>query len=278
VAAKCIEVREPRFSGGWPPSTIDRHYRVEGTNDEAQAAGLFYGKAPQFYHGLIRDADACEITHDGYELWSCKAHYRRPDPAKYPELTPEDLVDSEITIVEFDTSGATQHITQAISQTDHGPVRYFEIAASRAIGVTQDDVLGVDIVVPVMNFTVKKKWNYHQFNADSALNIYARTGKVNSDVVTIGDMQFQPGELLFGGGSGGVVQSHWEISYTYFASPNRRNLAISPAINVPAKKGHEYLWVLYRRDKQDNRFVQTPEAAFVSKVYEEEPLNGVFGF
>ena len=49
-------------------------------------------------------------------------------------------------------------------------------------------------------------------------------------------------------------------------------------LNVPAKKGHEYLWVLYRRDEKDNRFVQTPEAAFVSKVYEEEPLNGVFGF
>lgn len=278
MAAKCIEVREPSFVGGWPPDTIDRYYRVEGTNDEAQAAGLFYGKAPQFYHNLIRDNSACDIKHDGYELWSCKAHYRRPDPAKYPELTPEDAVDSEITIIEFDTGGATQHVTQCISQVSFGPVAYPDIQASRAIGVSQDDVAGVDIVVPSMSFTVKKKWNYQEFGGAQATIIHQKTGKVNSDFVAIGDITFQPGELLFTGGRGGLVEDHWEIEYSYTAIPNRQNFAVSANINVPAKKGHEYLWVLYRRDEKDNRFVQTPEAAFVSKVYEEEPLNGVFGF
>lgn len=278
MAAKCFETREPRYVGGWPPDTIDRYYRVEGTDDEAQAAGLFYGKAPPFYHNLIRDSSACEIAHDGYQMWSCKAHYRRPDPTKYPELTPEDAVDSSITLVEFDTTGAAQHITQAISQISYGPVAYPEISASRAIGVSQDDVAGVDIIVPAMRFTVKKKWNFGEFNGNSASVIHQKTGKVNSDFVAIGDVTFQPGELLFEGGSGGLVDDHFEVNYNYAAIPNRQNFAVSANINVPSKKGHEYLWVLYRRDEQDNKFVQTPEAAFVCKVYEEEPLAGVFGF
>lgn len=276
MAAKCFETREPRYIGGWPPDTIDRYYRVEGTDDEAQAAGLFYGKAPPFYHNLIRDNSACEISHDGYQMWSCKAHYRRPDPTKYPELTPEDAVDSDITIIEFDTTGATQHITQAISQKDF--FGYPEISAARAIGVSQDDVAGVDVIVPAMRFTVKKKWNIQQFGPAQAVNIFNKTGKVNSDNVTIGGLQFQPGELLFEGGSGGLVEDHWEIDYHYNAIPNRQNIQINQFVVVPEKKGHEYLWTLFSRDALDNKFVQTPLAGFVAKVYEEEPLAGVFGF
>jgi hypothetical protein len=90
------------------------------------------------------------------------------------------------------------------------------------------------------------------------------TGKTNNASFAT----FAEGELLFLGAdfsaaSGGEVS----ITYKFVASPNRTGLTVGPITGI-AKKGHEYLWVLYRPNQSGNFLVKVPVAVYVHKVYE----------
>lgn len=268
---------------GWPAETAEREYHVIECDDETQAAGLLLAASPSGFLGLIRDDQQTDLEQIGVDTWTAKVHYRKPDPVEGDEADQINGGYEGAILVEFDTTGATQHITQCIQQSDFGPVAAPEIRTSRVIGLNGDNVEGVDILVPQMRFTVKVDWPLDAFGPAQVEQIHDMTGKVNSDNVAIGNATFFAGELLFEGGSGarGVNSAGdpaWQVQYRYAASKNRQNIAVSPAINVPQKKGWQYLWVRYKRDDADNRFVQVPDVAFVADVYEEAPMNGVFGF
>lgn len=267
---------------GWPAETAEREYHVIECQDETQAAGLFLAKCPANFLGLIRDNEQTKAEQLAFDTWKFVAHYRQPDPAE-PENEDQINDPGGGWMVEFDTTGATQHITQCIQQSDFGPVAAPEIRTSRVIGLNGDNVEGIDVVVPQLRFTVKVDWPLPAFGPAAVENIHELTGKVNSDFVAIGNATFAPGELLFEGASGARGTNSdgdpaWSVQYKFAASKNKQNIVIGQGINVPNKKGWQYLWVRYKRDDADNRFVQVPDVAFVADVYEEVPLNGAFGF
>ena len=171
-------------------------------------------------------------------------------------------------IFDFDTTGGTQHITQSLKTLNKYPATapYFQ----GAIGVTHDNVEGVDITVPIYQFA-----ETHIFPADAVTmeyrgKLFYLTGKVNKAPFK----GCKAGECLFLGASGSLQVSgairQWEIAFKFAASPNAENLTVGPITGIN-KKGWEYLWVRYEDDEDDKAkvLVKRPTAAYVEKVYEE---------
>jgi len=167
----------------------------------------------------------------------------------------------------FDTGGGTQHITQSLATVGSYAASGSPPNFGGAIGVTHDNVEGVDITVPVYNFSET------HYLAASAVTLAYRgtlfnlTGKVNNSSFK----GMAAGECLFLGASGAKRGSDdWEITYRFAASPNRSGISVG-SIGGISKKGWEYLWVRYadEEDSGSNTLVKKPTAAYVERVYEE---------
>lgn len=174
------------------------------------------------------------------------------------------------TMLSFDTTGGSSHITQSLSTVGrHGPGA---IDLRGAIGVTSDSVDGVDITIPAFTWKVGKN-----FPVASVTNTYLRTlidttGTTNSAVWGI----YQPGEVLFLGASGRRENGVWNIEGTFSASPNRENFTIG-GYNVTRKGGWDYLWCLYHDVKQLGtdgrlRMGKRVAAVYVEQVYPQKPF------
>jgi hypothetical protein len=256
-------------------STIDLRYNVAGTDDDQAAWTALAAAAPAAYNGLVRESVAIEPVGPG--LWDGTARYV---PAGKVERNPPAVGETAVT---FDTSGGSQHITQSITTVGrHGMSGDTAPDLGGAIGVTHDAVEGVDITVPVFNFTVTKV-----FASGSLPNpgtIFALTGKVNSGAFSVTDsrtgltISLAAGECLFRGGqfSGQRGDGSAEFSYAFAGSPNRTNITIG-SITVPSKKGWEYLWVRYVDTVDDGAkaLVKKPRHAYVEKVYEDGDFSGL---
>ena len=160
----------------------------------------------------------------------------------------------------------------------------------RSIGVSRDSIEGVDIVVPDFKFSISHKWTAAGVQAFGGgayiFSLYRLTGKTNQSPYTARgtfqgvaiSLDFEAGELLFLGASGGGDGSFFPIKYSFAASQNRTDLSISSSVTNIDKKGHEYLWVAFEGSENQNKLVQTPIAAYVDKVYEEADFASVLKF
>lgn len=241
---------------------VIRHYLLEGTSDDLAAKGLLLFATPAVYDGLIREECTLEpivvdeVNDSG--LWDCRVRYVLPTNA------PPEVGESSFA---FDTGGGTQHITQSLATVGSYAASGTPPDFGGAIGVTHDNVEGVDITVPVYSFSE----THHKADAEvtSAYKsfLFNLTGKVNNASFK----GLSAGECLFLGASGAKRgEEDWEITYRFAGSRNRTNLTVGP-ITVAAKKGWEYLWVRYadEEDAASNTIVKRPIAAYVEQVYEE---------
>ncbi|MBI1389922.1 MAG: hypothetical protein GC154_15890 [bacterium] len=231
-------------------------YLIRGTSDDATARTALSAAAPTTHDGLpISDIEVEEL--EGLDAYLGTVQYAPPDfePPAEPSFS-------------FDTSGGTQHITQSLST----PGRYAPAGKTApnyqgAIGVTASDVTGVDITIPIYQFS-----ETHYLPSATVTNAYkgtlfSLTGRVNN-----ADFRgLNNGECLFLGASGSKRESEddWEIAFRFAGSPNKTNLVIGD-ITVSSKKGWEYLWVRYAEaeDVAAKMLIQKPVAAYVEQVYE----------
>ena len=246
-------------SAGESPSA-DLLYVVQGTDDDSAARDALAAAAPASHGGLVRKGWTVDPVGDPTTtlLWDGTVKYGRYD------RSPPDVGESSYS---FETSGGTMHITQSrrTVQRYAAPGRTAADFGG-AIGVTHDNVEGVDITVPVFRFS-----ETHIVAADSVTlaykaNLFYLTGKVNSGTFK----GFAAGEVLFLGASGSQRgDDDWEITFYYAASPNVTGLTVG-AITGIAKKGWEYLWVRYE-DAADNDakcVVKRPIQVNIEEVYE----------
>ena len=247
-------------SGDRPAVTM--HYLLAGVAGDLAAKTMLTNSTAAEYDGLVRQSIQFEPvwvdvgTDDG--LWDCRVRYVAPDQ-KEPEVGESRF--------SFDTGGGTQHITQSlVTVQSFAPGGATAPNFKGAIGVTHDSVEGVDIHVPVYNFSET------HYLADAAVTpayrgkLFNLTGKVN-------DSSFKglaAGECLFLGASGSKRGADdWEISFRFAASPNRTGITVGDITGI-IKKGWEYLWVRYEDDVDapTASMVKKPVAAYVEKVYE----------
>lgn len=235
---------------------IELKYIILGTDNDINAKVALWQTAPTIYDGLVRDS--LHLEPNGKDVWEATVRY-----TKYKRRRPPTTGEFSLS---FDTGGGTERITQSIQTVN----RYAAPGRTApdfqgAIGVTGNEVQGVDRVVPVYHFSETHYLEDSFVSQTYRMVLFNLTGTVNSDSWR----GFAPGELLFLGASGSKRgEEDWEITYRFAASPNRTNLSVGPITGIN-KKGWEYLWVLYedQNDSQAKKLVKRPIAAYVEQIY-----------
>ena len=157
---------------------------------------------PAMYNGLVRQTPKIEPDGDSPDVWAASVQY---GPKK-----PPDTGDSTY---QFDTAGGTQHITQSLQTLGkYAPPGKVAPDFKGAIGVTHDNVEGVDITVPVYNFSETHYIASELVTLAYKATLFSLTGKVNKHVFR----GFAPGEVLFVGASGAKRgEKDWEITWCH---------------------------------------------------------------
>jgi hypothetical protein len=151
-----------------------------------------------------------------------------------------------------------------------------------AIGVSNTngnaEVQGVDITVPIYNFSETHYLTTEQVTPEYKGTLFQLTGKVNNAAFR----GLQAGECLFLGASGTLhgtetdtgATGDWEITFRFAASPNKTGITIGNITGI-AKKGWEYLWVRYAdvEDLDAIAMIKRPVAAYVEKVYDDADFS-----
>jgi hypothetical protein len=253
------EKAESRESTTGDSASVELQYVIRGTASDLEAKSALGDAAPVLYDGLPRESRRVspifvDIGNPEGSIWEGVARYgRTPRP---------ETGESEFS---FDTGGGTQHITQSLS-TVGAYAAPGEACPSfgGAIGVTRDSVEGVDITVPVYNWTETHYLDDAYVSSSYKASLFHLTGKVNQSSFR----GFEPGEVLFLGASGSRrADEDWEITFRFAASPNRRGLTVGQITGI-RKRGWEYLWVRYADAEDSGVLVKRPVSAYVEQVYE----------
>ena len=170
----------------------------------------------------------------------------------------------------FETSGGSQHITQSLETIASYPGG---AECGGAINFDGENVNGVDIVVPVYNFSETHYLANATVTQAYKLLLFGATGKVNTDAFR----GFAAGEVLFLGASGSQRgEEDWEITFHFAASLNRTGLTVGTITSIN-KKGWEYMWVKYKREAGTWKMVSVPDEVHVERVYETTNFTGEGG-
>lgn len=259
-----LTLTERVSSRRWGGGAVTFDYVLTGTSDDATARNLLTSSIPASYSGLARNDDSINIepvwvdTTSGDGQWECTVQFG-------------PMAESNFT---FDTSGGTQHITQSLSTVNkYAPSGQTAPDFKGGVGFKKDGFEGVDVTLPVYSFG-----ETHFLDDATVTNTYkgtlfTLTGRTNNASFK----GLADGECLFLGASGSKRSGDlWEIQFRFAASPNRTGITVGDITNI-AKKGWEYLWVLYADQVDDDAaaMVQRPLAAYVEKVYEDGSFAGL---
>ena len=267
-----VELVESRRRATGDSPRADLIYRLTGTADDAAARTHAENNAPNTHDGLVRQTIDIEpvwvdTTGDGDGEWRVTVRYGRDEPMNEG--------DSQYN---FDTGGGTQHITHSKETIGSYVADGTAPDNKNAIGVTQNGsgpptVAGCDIVVPVFNFSETHIIADDDVDAAYKATLADLTGKTNDDTFK----GFAAGEVLFLGASGTKRGTDdWEITFKFAAGRNAADLTVGSITGI-AKKGWEYLWVLFEEveDGTAVALVPQPSAVYVEKVYEAGDLSGL---
>ena len=198
--------------------------------------------------------------------WKVKAVYEVDDGGEQPD---DDGGDEDTTVFAFDTGGGTKHLNQSLKTDGRYPNNAPDFAGAIEVD-NEGNVNGVDVTMPVLNFTETHTLNGGRVTTSYKKTLAALTGTVNS-----GSFRgFSRGEVLFLGASGTKrskkASAPWEITYRFAVSPNQAGLQVGD-IKVTRKYGWDYLWVRYADQVAENgkNVVKKPVAAYVEMVYPE---------
>lgn len=263
MAIDVIERFDSRESTTGKNATVDLRYIIMGTASDIDAKAALASTAPDYYDGLVRQSRHIAPIGDPTKtlLWEGTARYGKNDP------TPPDTGESTFA---FDTGGGTQHITQSLQTVSkYAAPGMTAPDFGGAIGATQEAVEGVDITVPVYNFSETHYLSPSTVSTAYKLGLFGATGKVNNAPFR----GFQAGEVLFVGASGtrrGTNSNDdWEISFRFAASSNRTGIVVGDITGI-SKAGWEYMWVRYAdtEDATAKALVKRPVAVYIEQVYE----------
>jgi len=177
----------------------------------------------------------------------------------------DDAIDTETPTTEFDTTGGSQHITQSL-HTDgaYAPGGSLAPYFGGAIGVSGNEVQGVDIVVPVFKFSEE----HFIHNANQNALLYRNlTGCYNISSFR----GFAAGEVLFLGARGirpSQRSTKWSVTFQFAAGQNKLGFYVGD-IYIPKKIAWDYMWVLYEDIEDENAatIVKQPKAVYCEEVY-----------
>ena len=232
-------------------------YAAFDATDELQVRTLALATLARTYLGLILTNVMLDERLNA-TTWKVRAIYEAPQVQQQENPEPTFA---------FDTGGGTQHITQSlVTQGRYGPSASTALAG--AIGFDGQNVNGVDITVPVYQFSETQFFIPSYVTQAYKLGLMSTTGTVNQAPFR----GFNAGEVLFLGASGTrkglAVADPWEISFKFAAQENQDALTVG-GISGISKRGWDYLWVQYGADVDPTAkvLIKKPIAVYVEKVY-----------
>ena len=254
-------------------SSYLKSYKVFGTADDVELHAAINAEVSangQYwqYPGLPDMklfAESYSVSFLGDNAWQVQVSYSK-DGA-------EDGTEPLKRARSFDTTGGTQHMTQAYAETKFGTNAPDQ---KKAIGVDANGVNGVDVVVPQLQW--QESYDVPNSYVTSAWirGVAGVTGTTNNGAFR----GFEAGEVLFVGCSGSQEwddqkgRGPWSLSFRFVASKNVTGETIGDISGV-AKKGHEYLWVRYEDAVDSNVLLKKPKAVYVNKVYREADFSAL---
>jgi hypothetical protein len=181
----------------------------------------------------------------GFEKYKLEIEYVDAEVVLQIQRLAETHLDAGESRVTFSTTGGTARITTSLETVssykqagDANPIPDF----GQSIGVTREgDVQGVDIVVPALKLQISYRQPYATIT-----DAYVRTLELMTGTVNNASWKGRAaGEVLFMGADGvqGTAVDP-ELTYQFLRLPNISGQTIGDIVNV-AKKGHEYLWVIF---------------------------------
>lgn len=254
--------------------TPDAGSGVYPTQVAVQAAVI--AAAPLSYGGL--PAQDCKVEHLTDALYLCEVQYQRQQNKEQEPETGGPVID-------FDTTGGTQHITVAKATTSYVPTGGTARDVKNVIGDDGKKVHGVDIGYGVYRFgeewflldtgypTTNPSGQYAATACSATYRAILKglTYKTNAAAFR----GFAIGEVLFEGASGRRVKGGmFAVNYKFAVSPNAANVAVGD-ITVTAKKGWQYLDVRMKDSANADRIVQIPAQANVHTVYDSGDFSAL---
>lgn len=231
-------------------------YLAMGATDEADVRAAALASIPGTYLDMFLEEIAIDRRINA-STWSLKAKYSKPTPNQQETPEPE---------FSFDTTGGTQHITQSLQTVGaYGDTSDIE----GAIGYDGKNVNGVDITVPVYQFTETIHAAPALVTQAYKMTLMELTGTVNNAPFR----GFAAGEVLFLGVSsarhGANPDDNWDLSFKFAAAKNKTGISIGSITGID-KGGWEYLWVQYADDVDAaaKTLIKKPIAVYVERVYE----------
>jgi len=243
---------------------IEIPYIVSGAeNEDAALSAARSTAASHTVKGM--ELDSVEITERvNGDTWKVKAVYAEDDGGG-----DDDDDEDEESSFAFDTGGGTMHRNQSLKTVSKVPSDAPDFNGAIEVD-NEGNVNGVDVTMPVLNFTETHVMNGGRVSTSYKKNVAALTGTVNRS----GFRGFSAGEVLFLGASGTKrskkSNAPWEITFRFAVSPNQSSLQVGK-LKVSQKKGWDYLWVRYADKVSDNKknVIKEPVAVYVEQVYPE---------
>lgn len=246
---------------------IEIPYLVFEAADEDAALSAARSKAAgHTIKGMTLDSvEVVERIND--DTWKVKAVYAETEDGADEDI--EDDGEEETVSFAFDTGGGTMHRNQSLKTVSKAPNDAPDFNGAIEVD-NEGNVNGVDVTMPVLNFTETHTMSGTRVTTSYKKNIAALTGTVNRSSFR----GFAAGEVLFLGASGSKrskkASAPWEITFRFAVSPNQSSVSVGK-LKVSNKKGWNYLWVRYADKVADNKknVIKEPVAAYVEQVYPE---------
>ena len=236
----------------------------EAADEDAALAAARSVAASRTVSGMV--LDEIEVTERvNKDTWKVKVIYKDEDSDDPDEPDEEE----ETSSFAFDTGGGTMHRNQSLKTVSKVPNDAPDFNGAIEVD-NEGNVNGVDVTMPVLNFTETHTMNGSRVTTSYKKSVAALTGTVNRS----GFRGFSAGEVLFLGASGTKrskkPNAPWEITFRFAVSPNQSGLQVGK-LKVSNKKGWDYLWVRYADKVADNKknVIKEPVAAYVEQVYPE---------
>lgn len=245
---------------------IEFSYLVFGADDEDSALSAARSTASARSVGgmELSELEVSERVND--DTWRVKAVYE-PEEEAVEDGGGGD--EEETSSFAFDTGGGTMHRNQSLKTVSRTPSDAPDFNGAIEVD-NEGNVNGVDVTMPVLNFTETHTMAASRVSTSYKRNVAALTGTVNKSSFR----GFNAGEVLFLGASGTKRSKKsgapWEITFRFAVSPNQTGLSVGK-LKISSKRGWDYLWVRYSDTVSENRknVVKTPVAAYVEQVYPE---------
>ena len=215
------------------------------------------------YDGLGLSDISREFVAPGAWQFTCNYDYKTPEIGGYT--------------IEADTTGGQVLQTYGYDQTAFAAPGETATDYGNALDVQDGKPKGVQRVIPALKLTVRAKIAT-EYVLPTALGyaklIASLTGHTNDGPMFGGE--FAAGELLFIGGSGPVVSTDPQFTFTFLASQNITGQTIGEITSID-KQGHEFVWFDFatKKDPTSGRKTTHARAAYVGKVYGAADLTAL---